>query len=163
VPKQLLLLLTLLSLPLPGLAGSKADERGEILDLMERAFDAVASRNPDDMRAIQLAEGTSLSFRPHPNGQAGELEMRMSSNEALVASDVDDGRRFLERWTGEPVVMIRGPLAAVWGEYEFLIDGKFSHCGIDSVDVARVDGEWKIVNWSWTVEKEHCPTAPEGE
>jgi hypothetical protein len=163
VPKQLLLLLTLLSLPLPGLAGSEADERGEILGLMARAFDAVASRNPDDMRAIQLAEGTSLSFRPQPNGKAGELEMRMSSNEALVASDVDDGRRFLERWTGEPVVMIRGPLATVWGEYEFFIDGKFSHCGIDSVDVARVDGEWKIVNWSWTVEKEHCPTAPEGE
>lgn len=161
--KPLLLCLTLLSLPLPGHAGSETDERGAILDLMARAFDAVASRNPDDMRAIQLAEGTSLSFRLHPNGKPGELEMRMSSNEALVANDADDGREFLERWTGEPVVMIRGPLASVWGEYEFRIDGEFSHCGIDSVDVARVDGEWKIVNWLWTVEKEHCPTAPKQE
>lgn len=161
--KRLLLCLPFLFSSLPALAASEADERGEILDLMARAFEAVASRNPDDMRAIQLAEGTSLSFRPHSNGKPGELEMRMSSNEALVASDVDDGRRFLERWTGEPIVMIRGPLAAVWGEYEFLIDGKFSHCGIDSVDVARVDGEWKIVNWLWTVETEHCPTAPERE
>ena len=36
---------------------------------MERAFDAVASGNPDDMRAIQLAEGTSISFRPHRDGK----------------------------------------------------------------------------------------------
>lgn len=152
-----------LFLPIGGQAHTEGSEREAILALMERAFDAVGSRNPDDMRAIQLAEGTSLSFRPHPNGAAGQLEMRLSTNEWLVANDVDDGRELLERWTSEPTVMIRGPIASVWGEYEFLIDGAFSHCGIDSVAVAKVDGEWKIVNWLWTVEREHCPTAPQQE
>ena len=37
--------------------------------------------------------------------------------------------------------MIRGPIAVVWGEYEFLIDGQFSHCGIDSVGVVKLDLE----------------------
>jgi len=148
-----------LSLPSGGQASSEESEREAILALMDQAFDAVASRNPDDLRAIQLADGTSLSFRPHPNGKAGELEMRMSTNEALLLNDADDGRSFLERWTGEPKVMVRGPIAAVWGEYEFWIDGAFSHCGIDSVALAKVHGEWKIANWLWTVEKEHCTTA----
>ena len=161
LPLCLVFLCLSLSLPLGGQANTEESEREAILALMERAFDAVGSRNPDDMRAIQLAEGTSLSFRPHPNGEAGQLEMRMATNEALVASDMDDGRELLERWIGEPTVMVRGPIAAVWGEYEFWIDGAFAHCGVDSVAVAKVDGEWKIVNWLWTVETEHCPTAPQ--
>lgn len=158
--KQMLFCLALFSLPLAGTANSDTDEREALLALMEQAFAAVASRDPDDMRAIQLAEGTSLSFRPHPNGSPGELEMRIASNEALLASDIDDGHRFTEHWTADPVVLIRGPIAVVWGEYEFSIDGKFSHCGVDSADLVKVDGKWKIANWMWTVEKDGCPTAP---
>jgi hypothetical protein len=57
--------------------------------------------------------------------------------------------------------MIRGPIAVVWGEYEFWIDGKFSHCGVDSADLVKVDGDWKIANWMWTVERNDCPADPE--
>jgi len=165
VSNQLSLCLSILCLLLPAVAQASTEdgEREAILDLMEKAFEAVGSGDPDDLRAIQLAEGTSLSFRPDPNGNPGQLEMRMSTNEALLLNDVDDGRKFLERWTAEPTVLIRGPIASVWGEYEFWIDGAFSHCGVDSVALAKVDGEWKIANWLWTVEKEHCPTAPRQE
>lgn len=139
-------------------ANAEDGERAAILAVMDQAFAAVASRDPDDMRALQLAEGTSISFRPHPNGQPGELEMRIATNEALAASEVDDGREFMERWTGEPTVLIRGPIAVVWGEYEFYVDDTFSHCGIDAVDLVKLDGQWKIANWMWTVETENCPT-----
>jgi len=158
--RPLLLCLSLLSTVAVADANSEASERAAVLALMEQAFAAVASRDPADMRAIQLAEGISLSFRPRPHGKPGELEMRMSTNEALVAGDVDDGHRFQERWTGEPTVRIRGPIATVWGDYEFRIDGSFSHCGVDAADLVKVDGEWKIANWMWTVERENCPTAP---
>jgi hypothetical protein len=141
-------------------ANAENDERDAILALMNQAFDAVGSGNPDDQRAIQLAEGTSLSFRPRPDGKPDELEFRISTNEALVASGVDDDQNYMEHWTGNPTVMIRGPIAVVWGEYEFWIGGEFSHCGIDSVDLVKVDGNWKIANWMWTVEKDHCPTDP---
>jgi hypothetical protein len=68
--------------------------------------------------------------------------------------------KLVERWTGDPTVMIRGPIAVVWGEYEFMINGYFSHCGVDSIDLVKVDGDWKIANWMWTVEKKGCPTGP---
>lgn len=157
---QSLLRLVLLSLLITGNAHAANTDRETILALMEQAFAAVASRDPDDMRAIQLAEGTSISFRTKADGNPGELEMRIATNEAIAAGDSDDGRKLMERWTGEPSVMIRGPIAEVWGEYEFRIDGKFSHCGIDSVQLAKVAGVWKIANWMWTVERDDCPTAP---
>jgi len=135
------------------------DERAAILALMDRAFAAIASGNPDNNRAVQLAEGTSISFRQDPDGEPGELVMRLTSNEALLADGSDGGEKYLERWTGDPTVMIRGPIAAVWGEYEFFINDDFSHCGVDAAQLVKVDGEWKIANWTWTVEKDGCDTA----
>ena len=141
-------------------AYAQSDDREVILAVMEKAFAAVHSNNPDDWRAIQLAEGTSLSFRPGPEGRPEELEMQISSNEEFLAALKPDGHDYMERWTGEPTILVRGPIAVIWGEYEFWIDGEFSHCGVDSVDLVKVDGEWKIANFMWTVEKESCPTAP---
>ena len=128
--------------------------------VMEKAFSAVRSSIADDWRAIQLAEGTTLSFRPDSDGRPGDLEMRISNNEEFIADLKPDGHEYTERWIGEPTILIRGPIAVIWGEYEFWIDGVFSHCGVDSADLVKVEGEWMVANFMWTVEKEDCPTAP---
>ena len=48
-----------------------------------------------------------------------------------------------ERITFE-TVRIDGPLAIVWTPYKFYYDGKFSHCGVNSFQLVRVNGKWKI-------------------
>ena len=146
------------SLVSAGGAVAEEDDRAAVLALMGQAFAAVSSGDPDDWRAIQLAEGTSLSFRAAPEGHPTELEMRISTNEANLPDQIYLGE--MERWTDEPTVLIHGPIAVVWGPYEYWIDDAFSHCGIDSADLVKVNGEWKIANWMWTVEKENCPTDP---
>ena len=88
------------------------------------------------------------------------FNMRLSRNSAYTDAVKPDGRTYREAFTGEPIVFVRGPLASVWGEYEFWIDGTFSHCGVDSVQLAKRDGAWKIVSFAWTVERQDCPTAP---
>jgi len=137
-------------------AHDQAADRAAILAVIDQAFAAVASGDPDDWRAIQLAEGTTLSFRP--DGEGGQA-MRIESNEEAIQREPTDDA-YLERWLGEPTVMIRGPIAVVWGEYEFFINGERSHCGVDSVDLVKVDGEWKIANFMWTVEPDGCPEPP---
>jgi hypothetical protein len=39
---------------------------------------------------------------------------------------------------------IDGPLAIVWTPYHFYHNGKFSHCGVNSFQLVRFDGIWKI-------------------
>ena len=82
-----------------------ASEREAILAVMDKAFAAVRSSRPDDWRAIQLPEGTTLSFRPHPDGVPDKLEMRISNNEKFVADLEPDGHEYVERWTEEPTVL----------------------------------------------------------
>lgn len=156
----LLFLTGLFVLSQPIDARAESGDREAILAVMDKAFAAVRSSVPDDWRAIQLAEGTTLSFRPGPEEQPETLEMRISNNEDFIAGLAPSGHEYLERWTGEPTILVRGPIAVIWGEYEFWVDGEFSHCGVDSADLVKIKGEWKVANFMWTVEKDGCPTAP---
>jgi hypothetical protein len=51
----------------PTNAIAESGDREAILAVMDKAFAAVRSNIADDWRAIQLAEGTTLSFRPGPD------------------------------------------------------------------------------------------------
>jgi len=42
-------------------------------------------------------------------------------------------------------IAIDGPLAAVWTPYEFYLGQQFSHCGVNSFQLALLDGKWKII------------------
>ena len=52
---------------------------------------------------------------------------------------------------------IRGRMAQLWSEYEFLRDGKFSHCGVDSVTLFKTAEGWKISAIAFTMETTGCP------
>lgn len=41
-------------------------------------------------------------------------------------------------------IKIDGPLASVWTPYKFFYAGKFSHCGVNSFQLVRINGHWKI-------------------
>lgn len=41
-------------------------------------------------------------------------------------------------------IKIDGPLAIVWTPYNFYLNGAFSHCGVNSFQLVRYDGVWKI-------------------
>ncbi len=48
-----------------------------------------------------------------------------------------------ERITFESI-KIDGPLASVWTPYKFYYAGNFSHCGVNSFQLVRINGRWKI-------------------
>jgi hypothetical protein len=41
-------------------------------------------------------------------------------------------------------IKIDGPLAVVWTPYNFYYNGSFSHCGVNSFQLVRFEGTWKI-------------------
>ena len=41
-------------------------------------------------------------------------------------------------------IKIDGPLAIAWTPYKFYYEGKFSHCGVNSFQLVRINNQWKI-------------------
>ena len=68
-----------------------------------------------------------------------------------------DAERFLqavgtphdEAWDeriGEIDVRVDAGLATAWMAYRFYVGDTFSHCGVNSMQLARLDGRWQIVS-----------------
>ena len=90
---------------------------------------------------------------------------RNKEGKIIVVSDkVDDFATFVsglkkdsadERIQFE-TIKIDGPLAIVWTPYNFFYNGKFSHCGVNSFQLVRFDGIWKIQYLIDTRRKQGC-------
>lgn len=54
------------------------------------------------------------------------------------------------------VIKTDGPLAIAWTPYHFYYKGVFSHCGVNSFQLVRFNGEWKIQYLIDTRRKQGC-------
>jgi len=53
-------------------------------------------------------------------------------------------------------ILIDGNLASVWTPYEFYFKGQFSHCGVNSFQLVKINNEWKIQYIIDTRRKDNC-------
>ena len=53
-------------------------------------------------------------------------------------------------------IQIDGEMAHAWTPYEFWFDGKFSHCGVNSFQLIKMEDQWKIVYLVDTRRREGC-------
>ncbi len=57
-------------------------------------------------------------------------------------------------------VFIDGPLAVVWTDYALFIGTRFSHCGVDAFQLAKMSDGWKIIALVDTRRTEGCKQGP---
>ena len=79
----LVLVLVVFLLPMRGVRAD-SDEHAAILAVMQHAFDAVRSQDPDEWRPIQLAEGTTQA-------QVGEMCEKLLANTVIESYRVEMG------------------------------------------------------------------------
>jgi hypothetical protein len=121
-----------------------AAEEQAVLAPINRFFAALAAKDAAGMLAEAQPEGRLTA------NVAGKPPRVMSWGEFTGQFKPNEGPALLERLVGTPAVEADGDIAMVWSPYEFLIDGKVAHCGIDHFDLVRVGGQWKVLNITWT-------------
>ena len=88
-------------------------------------------------------------------GPAGSRVMLLTAAQFMRAVSRPE-QPALDEPIRNPVVHVDGDLASVWAEYQVRIDGKVSHCGFDAFHLARLGGQWKILNVSDTFRRTDC-------
>ncbi len=127
-----------------------------VVAVVQRFFDAMARGDTVVSRAV-LAPGARLSSMR--TGASGTV--RHQSDSEYIAMIATSKRKFLERmWN--PSVSLSGDIASVWTPYDFHLDGKFSHCGIDIFDLLRTAAGWQIVSAVYTAQTQGCAPSPLG-
>ena len=134
-------------------AGNAGGEETAVLAAMDRYLTAVSARDLDAMASLQTPDGMTYRARAVTDGG---MEVVGRSNAYWVDPARKDGRAHRERYWA-PTVLVRGSIAVVWAPYEYWIDGKTSHCGIDAFSFVKTGTEWRVANAMWTVEPDACP------
>ena len=121
---------------------------------VQQLFDAMAAHNADAARGLFTPEATLIAVRA--DGTAAVTPSEQWLDRLAKSKDA-----WLERmWN--PKVLEHGSIAVVWAEYDFHLNGKFSHCGVDSVDLLKTAAGWKISGLSFTRETSGCSPSPLG-
>ncbi len=132
-------------------------DSAEIVSTVQRLLDAIGRADSamarsvlmPGMRLVSIVDDTVLA-RPRVQTDSAFIQMLGSPRSTM-----------LERmWS--PVVMSNGRIATLWAPYDFHVDGKWSHCGIDVATLLRTDAGWKVANLSYTVQRQDCPASPLG-
>jgi hypothetical protein len=110
----------------------------------------MAAKDPDAIRQLTLPGTMLTGIRPGAGGAT-------TVNRVTIEDFAKGLRPGLHEQMWSPRVSLRGDLmATISGPYEFQLDGKTVHCGIDVFDLARVEGQWRIAALTWTAEVDSC-------
>lgn len=124
---------------------------------------------------VQTAQSLFDIMAKH-DAEAGKL---LFTPEATLTSIREDGTRTIlpvEKWLTRigtskdallermwnPQVQQHEFIAVVWANYDFHLNGKFHHCGVDSFNLVKTSAGWRIAGLTYTSEAEGCAPSPLG-
>jgi Putative lumazine-binding len=111
-------------------------------------FTAMKNADAELLKSV-FAENAILQTITKDGVKNENLKDFIASVSKMAQDDLD------ERITIEGI-HIDGDLASVFTPYSFYYKGKFSHCGANSFQLARQNGEWKIQYVIDTRRKDNC-------
>ncbi len=134
-------------------AAAQSPEHDAAYRVVTRLFDAMRMRDTLAMRASFTSNASMQSL------VSGAV--RVEPVDAWITSV---GRAptglVLDERLANPVVHVDGDLASVWVDYWFFAGDRFSHCGVDALLLARLDGAWRVFSIVDTRRTQGCAPAP---
>ena len=135
-----------------------SEEREQVIAAVQQLFDAMAAHDVEGVRRVMIPEGRLFST----SGGRDASAVRSRSNQEFTDDLGKRSQKLLERiWNIE--VRVHGNIATLWASFDFHLDGKFSHCGVDAFDLVKTTGGWKIAGGMYTIERTGCAPSPLGE
>lgn len=118
----------------------------------QTAEDSVKNTVNTLFMGMKNADGELLKNAFSDNAILQTISRDKEGKQVVLTEDINDFATSIsklkkdsadERITFE-TIKIDGPLAIVWTPYNFYFNGKFSHCGVNSFQLVRLNGIWKI-------------------
>ena len=145
-----LLIYFFLSVPIYG-----HSQESEIRATIDKMFSAMYKADTAKMRTCFTPGANLMTYsfdsKGHPRAKGEPLNDFLRGVGIMGEADME------ERLTGWQCLVDDG-IASVWTPYEFYFEGKFSHCGVNSFQLMKVQSTWKITMITDTRRKTACPS-----
>ena len=121
----------------------------EIIKPIENLFNAMKSADSLGVKNAFSDSAIMQTFGKNQEIRTDKVEDFAKQVGASKAGDLD------ERFTISKI-LVDGNMASVWVPYQFYYKGNFSHCGVNSFQLAKINNDWKIQYIIDTRRKDNC-------
>jgi hypothetical protein len=137
---------------LPASAAAQAAEEQAVIAVVQKLFDGMLARDTVMMQSVFAPNAQLLGLAQ----REGTTSVRALPAAQFVSSIAGAPAGDLIERVYDPQVMVDGNLAAYWAFYTFHVGERFSHCGVDSIQLFKFPEGWKIVSVADTRRQEGC-------
>ena len=109
----------------------------EIIKPIENLFQAMKSADSLGVKNAFSNSAIMQTFGKNQEIRTDKVDDFAKQVGASQAGDLD------ERFSISKI-LVDGNMASVWVPYQFYYKGNFSHCGVNSFQLAKINNEWKI-------------------
>lgn len=131
-------------------------EQDAVQQVIDQFFDSINAGDGPLLASLEVDGAQVLNIREDAAGKHEFVERPW-----FGADNFSADTKLTERYWDEQL-LISDHLAVFWAPYDFHIDGEFSHCGIDVLNLIKIEGQWKIGHAMWTIQRTGCTASPLG-
>jgi len=127
-----------------------------VKQVIDHFFESINTGNGELLAGLELEGAQILNIREDTSGEYEFLQRSWFESDNVSADS-----QLTERYWDEQL-LISNAFAVFWAPYDFHVNGEFSHCGIDVLNLIKIDDEWKISHAMWTIQRPNCAASPLG-
>ena len=119
---------------------AQTDEEG-IKTAINNMFDGMKK---SDTALIRSAFSSGAILQTIGRNKEGKTVVRTDAVDSFIVSIAKPHTDIYDERISFETIKIDGDLAIAWTPYKFYVGEKFSHCGVNSFQLVRLNGTWKI-------------------
>ena len=112
-------------------------------------------RNADSTKILSVFAPAAIMQTIVENNE-GKTSIRQNQVAGFAASVGKLAKGAADEQIVFETIKVDGDLAIAWTPYRFIFNGNFSHCGVNTFTLVKLDGLWKINYIIDTRRKENC-------
>lgn len=130
----------------------KTDDAKDALAVINKLFTEMANHNPAAITELWTKESNLTAVIKRKDGTT----VIHSMNGEAFSKNFAEKKNEIKEDMYEMKTFVDGEIAMVWGRYVFFVDGKVSHCGLNTFQLVKADNVWKIANAASTIDPNAC-------
>ncbi|MEM1001638.1 MAG: nuclear transport factor 2 family protein [Bacteroidota bacterium] len=133
---------------------SQSSSEMDVKYTIEAFFEAFHQQ--DTVALKSMAKGNIMMQSISLNKEGKSVLSQNDYNQFVKSiGSIPKDRKFEEKLL-DFTIKVDGSMANAWTPYEFWFDGQMSHCGVNSFQLIKDDGSWKIIYLVDTRRREGC-------
>lgn len=128
-------------------------EKQEVMAQIEYLFDGMRA---GDSAMVSSVFHPDVVMRSIGKNRAGNIQLFEGALERFLQAVGTPHNDVWDERTGQTIIQVDGNMAHAWVPYSFYLGDNFSHCGVNSFQFFKTNGEWKVISIVDTRRPDKC-------